>query len=264
MPTIRLNGLRHYFRLEGDPGKRPLALLHPIGADHSLFDKLLPHLLDTFCVLRHDLRGHGGTETPAQDCTVEELSADLLALADELGWQRFAACGVSLGGMAAQHAAIRAPERLSHLVLCSTAAVMAPPPGGWDQRAATARRDGMAALAAGMVERMFSPRHRQLGDPQVDTLRTVFLRTDVEGYARCVAVLRDTDLRAQLHAVRAPTLVASGQDDPLITPEKVQALTGAIEGATHRAFDCGHFPPVERPAEFAAALIAHARATPGA
>ncbi len=255
MPVARLHGLRHYFRLEGHPEREPLLLVHPIGADHSLFDKLVPLLTGRYQVLRPDLRGHGGTETPAVDCTLADLSADLLALADAVGWRRFTACGVSLGAMASLHTALIAPDRVGALVLCSSAPVMAPPPGGWEQRAQVARSQGMAALAPAMVERMFSPEHRASGDAQVETLRTVFLRTDPAGYAACVAVLRDADLRESLPQVRAPAWILRGSHDPLITPEKVQALHAGLAGSHLQEIACGHFPPVEAPAEFARVLL---------
>ncbi|MEY3253054.1 MAG: hypothetical protein RL227_2027 [Pseudomonadota bacterium] len=255
MPVFQAQGLRHYGRLEGRPGATPLLLLHPIGADHSLFDKVLPLLLPHFQVFRPDLRGHGGSELPPRDCTLADLAGDVLALTQQLGWDRFAACGVSLGGLALLRAAIDAPRRLSGLALCSSAAVMAPPPGGWDQRAAVAREQGLAGLASGMVERMFSPGHRSRQDPQIETLRSVFLHTHPEGYARCVAVLRDADLRPELHRVQAPTLVLHGTLDGLITPEKIELLRSGIPGARQRSVECGHFPPVEAPEAFAAALI---------
>lgn len=255
MPVFEAQSLRHYARLEGRPGALPLLLLHPIGVDHGLFDKVVPLLLPHFQVFRPDLRGHGGSEVPPRDCTLADLAGDVLVLTQQLGWDRFAACGVSLGGLAVLRAAIDAPQRFSGLALCSSAAVMAPPPGGWDQRAAVAREQGLAGLAPGMVERMFSPGHRSRQDPHVETLRSVFLHTHPKGYARCVAVLRDADLRPDLHRVQTPTLVLNGALDPLITAEKIEVLRSGIAGARQRSFECGHFPPVEAPEAFADALI---------
>ena len=255
MPILRANGLRHYFRHEGRPGSPALVLLHPIGADHSLFDQVVPLLLERFQILRPDLRGHGGTDCPPDDCTLQALTDDLLALTRHVGWDRFAVCGVSLGGLIGLQAAITRPEALSALAVCSAAAVMAPPPGGWDQRAAAARAQGMAALEPGMVERMFSPDYRARREPHLDSLRRVFLHTDPEGYARCVAVLRDADLRPALSAVRTPTLLLHGSADPLITAEKVAVLREGIPASVVCPFACGHFPPVEPPTEFARLLL---------
>ena len=70
-------------------------------------------------VIRWDARGHGlsgGAPVP-DDYRWDNLGRDLLALADELGVDRFVAGGVSMGAATALHAAIQAPRRVMGLVL---------------------------------------------------------------------------------------------------------------------------------------------------
>jgi 3-oxoadipate enol-lactonase len=70
-------------------------------------------------VIRWDARGHGlsGGAPEADDYRWANLALDLLALADELGIDRFVAGGVSMGAATALHAAIQAPHRVMGLVL---------------------------------------------------------------------------------------------------------------------------------------------------
>jgi 3-oxoadipate enol-lactonase len=56
---------------------------------------LLPH----FQVLRCDTRGHGASEAPTNEYSIEMLWREVLGLADALGISQFAFCGISLGGM---------------------------------------------------------------------------------------------------------------------------------------------------------------------
>lgn len=254
MPVLTINGVRHYFRLEGRDDRAPLMLVHPIGADLSLWDKVVPLLTSRFQVLRLDLRGHGGTQSTPGDCTVEQLAGDLLAVGTAVGWQRFAVCGVSIGGMAAVQAAAQAPERITHLAVCSASPRMSEPPGGWDARAHDAREKGLAASADAMVTRMFSPAHRATGDPHIDTLRAVYARTDPLGYAGCIAVLRDADLRPVLGRVAAPALVITAEEDPLIPASAASTFLAGLKNARHIVLPGGHFPPVEQPAAFAEGL----------
>lgn len=251
MPIALLNGVRHYYRLEGAPTKPPLMLVHPVGADLSLWDKVVPTLTKHFQVLRYDLRGHGGSDCPSGEYSIAQLAGELLAMADAIGWKQFAVCGVSIGAMTSVMAAAQAPERITNLVVCSAAPAMGQPPGGgWDGRAKDARTQGMAATADGMVGRMFSATHRATGDALIDTLRLVYVQTNVEGYANSLAVLRDTDLKPLLGEVKAKTLVITGKEDPLVPPAAAEALLTGISGATHTILPGGHFPPVEQAEKF--------------
>lgn len=234
-----------------------LVLAHPIGASLRFWDALLPHLAGGMPLLRYDLSGHGGSAVKAGDCSIDQLADELLALADVQGLERFDLCGVSLGGMVALAVAARAGPRVNRVVVSSTAALVAPPPQGWNGRREAALREGMAPLAGPMVERMFSAAFRETGAPVIGTLRTVFETMSPVGYAGACAVLRDADLGERLAQVQAPTLVIAGRQDPLCTPEKQQALADSLPHARMVSLDCGHFPPVERPAEFARLLREH-------
>lgn len=232
-------------------------LVHPIGADHSLWDLVVPYLLPHFQVLRYDLRGHGGSEATPGEYSIEGLANDLLEIATAVGWSEFSVCGVSVGGMTAAKAAALAPERIKKLAICSAAPHMHAPPGGWDARAHTARTSGLETLAGPMVERMFSGAFRATGNPHIETLRTVFLSTDPAGYASTVAVLRDADLVDALPAITASTLILTGKADPLVSAAAGIAFKEGITGARHEEIDAGHFPPVEAPERFAALLVGH-------
>ena len=256
MPRIELaDRSRHYYRLEGRAGLPALVLAHPIGADHCIWDLVVPALTSHFQVLRYDLRGHGGTDCPAGDCDLPRLADDLLALASAVGLSRFCLAGVSLGGMVAMAAAAAAPESVDALLVCSTAARLAPPPGGWDRRARSALEGGMASLAPGMKARMFAPAYRDSEPSFMATLGHVFTRTDPAGYAACCAILRDADVGNALPTIRARSLVVSGQRDPLIDPPTAQALAAALANGKHLALDCGHYPMVELPERFGDAAL---------
>jgi len=116
-------------------------------------------------------------------------------------------------------------------------------------------QDGMAALAKGMVARMFTASYRERGDPFLATLATVFERTDPAGYGACCAVLRDADLHDATATVRVPALVVRGRHDPLIDDASAQALTAGLPNGTDLALDCGHYPMVELPGQFSDAVV---------
>ena len=59
-------------------------------------------------------------------------------------------------------------------------------------------------------------------------IREIFLTTDPEGYAGCCEALAEFDMRGRLDAMRAPTLVIAGADDPVGTPERAAAIAEEI------------------------------------
>jgi len=78
----------------------------------------LPEFLDrsTYTYAFMDLRGYGGRKQVAGEFTMEEAAADALALADELGWDRFSVIGHSMGAKVAHQMLLQAPDRVDKLV----------------------------------------------------------------------------------------------------------------------------------------------------
>src|SRR5580692_11469978 len=63
-----------------------------------------------------DLRGYGERKQVAGEFTMAEAAADAIALADELGWDRFSVIGHSMGGKVAHQMLLQAPERVDKLI----------------------------------------------------------------------------------------------------------------------------------------------------
>jgi len=79
----------------------------------SMFEAVDP----TACELAiFDYRGYGTRRETLGAYTFEEAAQDVLALADQMGWNRFALIGHSMGGMAMQRVALKAPGRVDSLL----------------------------------------------------------------------------------------------------------------------------------------------------
>ena len=126
-------------------------------------------------------------------------------------------------------------------------------PEFWEDRAATVRSEGVEAIADAVLERWFTP-----GFADLRRYREMLVSTPAEGYARCCEALRDWDARGTLGAVRAPTLVVAGADDPSTPPADLEAIAAEIPGARLHVIDgARHLVNVERPDEFNDVLLAH-------
>src|SRR5436305_10084151 len=95
---VQHDGL-HIAALDWGGDGTPLLLLHPNGLCAGLFEPLALRLRDAFRPVAVDLRGHGGTDTPAgrDGVAFALIAADVLAVLDHPGIDRAAALGQSLG-----------------------------------------------------------------------------------------------------------------------------------------------------------------------
>ena len=255
MPFAKVGNTRAFYRLEGNAGRPVLMLSHSIGTDHAMWDAQVPDLLPYFQVLRYDIRGHGASDAPAGEYTMEQLGRDALAIADAVGIERFAFCGISLGGAVGQWLGTNAPARLTKLVLANTSPQFGPP-ANWETRRTTVLKDGTAAIADMAMARFFSADILTQQSPEAASIRSVLLGTDREGYAGCCAALRDFNNSASLSQIQVPTLVITGDRD-VSTPwtGNGEILAREIPGARSVQLPAAHFSNLERPSSFTAALL---------
>lgn len=115
-----INGYRLAYSLHGDQNRPAVVLSHALATSMEIWGYQLPLLAHRFRVLLYDLPGHGASAARGDFYTLEELASDVAALLDHLQIPRAAFVGLSIGGMIGQVFALRYPDKLSGLVLCST------------------------------------------------------------------------------------------------------------------------------------------------
>ncbi len=251
MPLIEAGGIRQYYRLDGAEGKPVLVFSHSLGCDHTQWDAQAVALSPYFRVLRYDTRGHGASEAPAGDYTIELLAQDVLALNTALGISQFAFCGLSLGGMIGQWIAANRQERVTHLVLANTSPRF-PDPSIMDGRRTIVLADGMNAIADTVMGRFFMPSNMST---EAANERRILLQTSPRGYAGCCAAVRDMNQIALLMRINTPTLIICGDHD-VSTPwtGHGEILAREIPNARVVHLPTAHLSNLEKPRAFNAAL----------
>ncbi len=264
MPLHTERGLSSFYRLDGARDRPVLIFSHSLGLDHGMWDAQAADLLPYFQVLRYDTRGHGASSVPAGDYSIAALARDLLALTDALGIERFAFCGLSLGGMIGQWLAAEAPQRLTHLVLANTTARLTDPQP-MEARRRAVLEGGMKAVDDLVMGRFFAPPILASGSPQVESARRTLLSTNPVGYAGCCAAIRDLDQAALLARIRVPTLIISGDlDIGMPWDSHAAILSRDIKGSRVVRLPAAHISNLECPRSFSAALLDFlVPATPG-
>ena len=96
--------LGHHLHGTGPTG---VIVLHDWMGDASEWEQATPYLdANTFTYAFADVRGYGMSQNLTGDYTASEISSDVFALADHLGWETFSLVGHSMTGMATQRALI--------------------------------------------------------------------------------------------------------------------------------------------------------------
>ena len=245
----------------------PLVMLHGWGMHGGIWSDTARMLAADFQVHNVDLPGHGYSRNVGwverSDTHRQSTENDgyryaqpiLLAIVDELSSffpMPINVCGWSLGGIIAQHWAVREPDKIRRLILVSSTPCFASREDwafGMPQEtlaqfaaeleknhAATLRRflalqvrgsEGERELLAALREKLFSR-----GEPDLEALRGG------------LAILRDADLRGTLQQITQPALVIAGERDKLTPPEAShylaqslpQARAVVVAGAAHAPF----------------------------
>lgn len=248
-------------RVDGPADGPPVVLAPSLGTTLEMWDGLADRLAERYRVVRIDTRGHGGSPVPDGPYTLSGLAGDVVGVADELGLDRFAFVGLSLGGAIGQVLALEHPARLTALVLCCTVPKFGEPTG-WLDRAAQVRAEGMQVLAEPARGRWFTDAFRDRDPDEVERLIAMITATPVEGYAACCEALSGFDLWSQVEKLTAPTRVIAGEHDSAAPVDEVRAMCARIPGADLVVLDgVSHIANVADPARFDAAVLEHLERT---
>lgn len=116
--NFNIDGLQFAAQAWGNPAHFPVLALHGWLDNSASFFALAP-LLNHVYLVALDMAGHGQTShrLGSFPYNIWEDVAEIFAVADQLGWQKFALLGHSRGGIIAALAAGTFPERISHLGL---------------------------------------------------------------------------------------------------------------------------------------------------
>lgn len=249
MPILKLAGEDFFYSLDGPPAAPVLVLCNSLGTTMALWDSQMEVLRQRYRVLRYDTRGHGRSPASAGPYTLQMLGQDLLQLTDALKIDKFHFCGISMGGLTGLWLAIHAGERLQKLVVADSAARIGTA-DGWRARAQLVQESGMAEVAAGSPGRWFTPAFVAHAPDLVQQYVASLRASSPAGYAACCLALADADLRGEIAAIKAPTLLIAGLHDPVTTPADARFMQDAIAGSQYAELSAAHLSNIEASEDF--------------
>lgn len=233
---------------------------HHVIALHGWFGSArgwgpLPDYLDTsaFSYVFPDLRGYGSRQAVAGEFTMPEAAADALALADDLGWDRFSLIGHSMSGQAIQHVLLAAPDRVRRLVALNPVPATGVPfdDDGWAlfSGAATARANRAAIVNMSTGSRLPPAFIDHIVQHSVDNSTEQAFRSYLDSWAR-------HDFSAQVRGNPAPVKVIVGEHDPALSADVMKQtwLVFYPHAELEVLPNAGHYPMLETPAALATVI----------
>lgn len=231
-PTSMVSAGGLQVRVQRQGNGPALLFAHCLGGDLSAWAPQTSHFASRYTTLAYDLRGQGGTSVTPGPYSIDQLADDALALLDALGIARAVFLGVSMGGMVAMAAALRAPSRIAGLVVADSAAGFSTEArAAWDQRIDAVRAEGIGPMVDTMLGRWFTDAYRQRQPARVAAVAEVLRRAPVDGYLASCAAIRNLDLVGRLPQIACPTLVLCGENDPSTPLSLSEEIAAAIPGA---------------------------------
>ena len=224
-------------------GSGPPLLIDACWLSHLQFDWQSPvwrHYLVELgriaTVIRYDERGHGLSDRGVTDHSLEARVADLEAVADDAGFERFALLAMAQGGPVAIEYAARHPERLTRLIFYGSFAGDQMPTTpeeielfetfeslirvGWARPTSEFRRVFSSMMIPGGTEEQM----RWLDDLQR-------MAVDAETALLARSQRRTADSTARMAGLDLPTLVLHSLGDQVQDFQHSRKLAAGIRGA---------------------------------
>jgi len=232
MPLLDIGEIRIYYE-EHDPhtGATPLVFLHGWTADHSVWLPQMGYFSKTRRVILLDHRGHGSSDTPKGDYSIETFAADLKSVLEKLGVRKCILAGHSMGGMIAQRFTIDNPEIVEKLILVGTTAKIVDSAG---MRLLTSLNGFLLHVAFRVAIRINTAQAYRKGTPKEIIMNRYGQALKTSPYAVRKAYsyfVKKFDTRAELSKIKVPTLVIAGTSDRMLQPGMSEYLQKNIDGA---------------------------------
>lgn len=244
-----MDGRRIFYRVSG---KGPFALIMPVnwGVDSYVYTKGFYPLEFWLALVTFDPRGVGRSDAVSSpdEYAMDVTARDAAAVADDLHLGRSVVIGHSSGGAVALSYALAFPDRVSHLILVSTAAVWSDAEGGSDVPYPTTEDEMRRHFTESIPMAVQDPaKFTRAMEGLVGKMRFSPDRFRWTGEVEYAAY----DLRPKIGELRVPTLIVHGREDRIVSVRRAEELhRGIVNSRLIILDDCGHWPFVEHREDF--------------
>lgn len=252
--THDIAGTRLHLDDTGESDLDPVLCLHSLFFDNRMFDDLVAAGAGRFRFIRPEYRGQGRSAPADRDIvTIEQVTADVAALMDQIGVTNAQVVGSSMGGDVAVRLAVYRPDLVRSLVFLGSSARSEPADqlDGFRVFVDDVGENGFTGERYTMVESIMlgestrtDPAKKDVVDLWGGRLKelTPALKPAILG-----VILRRGAVDT-LPEIDVPALVISGEECPVRPPEWAKELADGLPGAELVMIPrSGHSPLLEAP-----------------
>ena len=259
MPNVTTDGTNINYLDTGGEGEA-VVLLHAFPFNSNMWEPQLEALSERFRFVVPDLKGFGGSDAPddASAYSMDSYADQVAAVLDDLGLDKVALAGLSMGGYIAFAFLRRHGDRVSALVLADTRAE-ADPPEGVEKRTnqqAMVEGEGTAGLIDGLVNALLSEPTREKKPDVVERVRALMAENPPAGFVGALEAMKTRpDSSDELTGIKVPTLVIVGEHDAITPPDAARKIHEHVGGSRLVVIpEAGHLSNLEAPEAFNGAL----------
>lgn len=257
MANIEREGIQLHYTVTGSGPA--IVLVHSFLASSAMWEAQIAALSREHKVVTVDLRGHGTSGPIEREISIYDLMDDVLAILDAEGIERAAWAGLSIGGMISLRAALKAPERVTGLLLLDTHAGAERPMKKLRYHAMVlaARLFGIRPLLPQVLKLMFGRYTLTHNEPLVEEWRNRLATVPFPTIARGVSALsRREPLQSRLGDIQQPALVIVGKEDQALPPAYSRELAKLLPRASLIEIPrSGHLSALEQPEAVTQAML---------
>lgn len=227
----------------GSPGNPvPLLVINGIGASLELLEPFVAALDPAIEVIRFDVPGVGGSPMPAWPYRFTGLCRLIGRMLTTLGYDQADVLGISWGGGVAQHFAFAQRSRCRRLVLVSTGtgALMVPARPAVLARMITPRRYLDRGYLTQVAGELYGGSARTDPEAVAAAMNSRNRVGSARGYLYQLAAGTGWTSVPFLPLLRQPTLIISGDDDPIIPIANARLMHRLIPDSRLHVFGGGH------------------------
>lgn len=232
MSKVSQNGTS--YEITGPEYGEAIVFVHGLGLNRQIWQDYIPEFAVQYRVLSYDLFGHGESDAPPRQPDLSVYAEQLIELMDELGIERIAIIGFSLGGMINRRVAMDHGDRVSAILILNSPHERSPEAQKLvEERASDVAAGGAAATLDATIERWFTQSFREQKPDYIQQVRDWVLANNPGHYADCRWVLATgvIELINPQPPIRHPTLVMTCENDSGSTPAMSHGIASEIEGA---------------------------------